>query len=441
MLTTDPSQRSDTDIQHVMIALKSVPNICDLPISILRLIVKFGFFEDFESRRVIIKQGHRPTAFYFILYGEVGVAVSEDHASSVPAKVAVKLKRGDDFGELEIISGSPRQSTVVTLGYCQFLKLWQQEYVKIFKVGGMANFNNHEIMSFLKSNELMANWPLELLRTRPDMISFAYFKQGHVIVNYLRRSQWVVLLKTGHADVVAMIPKKKSLVSQRTGRLKRESDRSAKQALNILFGLSKDEFERELYSSRFRHIQDQWSQTRTAFSALSFHSLADSGDIFVDGLEDIDIRAASLPPALRSAHDRRKSSTRHGAYSNPYNFERSRTEDSGFGMGNTSTSSRFNSAVVRTEAANEEDSDDTEPSNNHQQQQQQNGMGRKTIFNLLNNADNDGDNESEFNLSRLRKSASPMGYRGDQEEQHFVVLQQLSAGNVFVSFIFIVSFD
>lgn len=67
----------------------------------------------------IIRAGDKADAVYFIASGEVEVAVG---------KRRIKLKGGDFFGEMALISGQPRSADVTTIDYCQFLTLSQRDF-------------------------------------------------------------------------------------------------------------------------------------------------------------------------------------------------------------------------------------------------------------------------------------------------------------------------
>lgn len=62
----------------------------------------------------VVRKGERGTAMYFISSGAVEVRLAEH---------AVRLGRGEFFGEVALLANRPRNADVVTLGYCQLLVL------------------------------------------------------------------------------------------------------------------------------------------------------------------------------------------------------------------------------------------------------------------------------------------------------------------------------
>lgn len=67
----------------------------------------------------IIAVGGTPNAMYFVAAGEVTV-----HAGTV----SVRLKEGDFFGEMGLLSAQPRSADVVADGYCHLLVLYKKDF-------------------------------------------------------------------------------------------------------------------------------------------------------------------------------------------------------------------------------------------------------------------------------------------------------------------------
>src|SRR5262249_13061233 len=67
----------------------------------------------------VIRAGDKADAVYFIASGEVEVSVGQRR---------IRLKAGDFFGEMALISGQPRSADVTTIDYSQFLTLNQRDF-------------------------------------------------------------------------------------------------------------------------------------------------------------------------------------------------------------------------------------------------------------------------------------------------------------------------
>jgi CPA2 family monovalent cation:H+ antiporter-2 len=72
----------------------------------------------------IIRKGEKADAAYFISSGEVEVDLGRKR---------VKLRPGDVFGEMALISGQPRSANVTALDYCTLLKLTTSDFHEIMR--------------------------------------------------------------------------------------------------------------------------------------------------------------------------------------------------------------------------------------------------------------------------------------------------------------------
>jgi ATP-binding cassette subfamily B protein len=82
----------------------------------------------FPPRRTIIQQGDPADRFYVIARGAVSVIRSDD--ADGKRRVAV-LKDGDHFGEIALLEGGPRTSTVTTLQPTVLLTLSRERFRQV----------------------------------------------------------------------------------------------------------------------------------------------------------------------------------------------------------------------------------------------------------------------------------------------------------------------
>jgi len=69
ILTNPAWARSETDLLHVEIQLRSIKDYADFPIAIQRKVAEVGEYRKYEARRIIVREGHPAWNFYFILSG------------------------------------------------------------------------------------------------------------------------------------------------------------------------------------------------------------------------------------------------------------------------------------------------------------------------------------------------------------------------------------
>ncbi|XP_013391621.1 cyclic nucleotide-binding domain-containing protein 2-like [Lingula anatina] len=217
ILTKRPEERTQEELTYATIALRSHKQVADYPLRMQRKLAQYGVLESYESKRVIVRQGHPPQGFYFILFGTCIVAIFAP--GSEKAKTVAYLSRGESFGELSIISRDKRQSTIITKNYVELLCISATVYEQIFMVGGAKNINDPDHNDFIRSIDCLDGWPIERLQLDPKLFVFSFFKRGGVIVRDSNYSDWIIIVKSGSVQVLKKLVQVNPQVDIKTGRL------------------------------------------------------------------------------------------------------------------------------------------------------------------------------------------------------------------------------
>lgn len=61
--------RSERELKYLLLVLRSSQTFAEYPVRMQKMLCKVGWYEGYNSKRVIVRQGHPPHAFYFILSG------------------------------------------------------------------------------------------------------------------------------------------------------------------------------------------------------------------------------------------------------------------------------------------------------------------------------------------------------------------------------------
>ncbi|XP_060558427.1 uncharacterized protein LOC132718728 isoform X2 [Ruditapes philippinarum] len=215
ILTMEPEERSKEEVYYAMIALRGIDCIADYPLRMQEALARHGMFQSFDPKRIIVKQGHPPLYFYFILYGTVVVATLD--TGEPYAKTRVTLRRGENFGELAIAHRIPRQSTVLTMEYTEFLTIDCDTYENIFMAGGVKTIHDPDHNNFMRSMYFLRDWPLEKLQSNPKALEFCYFRRNTVMVKDSNMSDWIYIVKSGSLRVYKKLQKCYPTVNRRTG--------------------------------------------------------------------------------------------------------------------------------------------------------------------------------------------------------------------------------
>lgn len=217
ILSMKSEERSADEVYYAMIALRGIDCIADYPLRMQEALARHGMFQSFGPKRIIVKQGHPPVYFYFILYGTVVVATLE--TGEPYAKTRVTLRRGENFGadELAIAHRIPRQSTVLTMEYTEFLTIDCDTYENIFMAGGVKTINDPDHNNFMRSLFFLRDWPVELLQSNPKAMEFCYFRRNTVMVKDSNMSEWIYIVKSGSLRVYKKLLKCYPTINNRTG--------------------------------------------------------------------------------------------------------------------------------------------------------------------------------------------------------------------------------
>ncbi|XP_060593908.1 uncharacterized protein LOC132748342 [Ruditapes philippinarum] len=194
ILMKKPGFRTEEEQYYVQIFLRNYKSIAEYPVKMQRLIAQRSWIESFDIKRVIVREGHVPMCFYFILSGSAIVSAMDD---GVP-KTIMFLNRGDSFGDVAILNNARRETTVISREKIELLCMTDTDFVDIFMSGGLRDHND----PFLNSIHFLDGWPKEKLIDNPKRCIFSYFKRGTILVHDSTKNDWIFVVKSGSASLL-----------------------------------------------------------------------------------------------------------------------------------------------------------------------------------------------------------------------------------------------
>ncbi|XP_071081951.1 cyclic nucleotide-binding domain-containing protein 2-like [Haliotis cracherodii] len=242
-------ERTTDELHFVQIALRKYKSLAEYPVRMQRGIAYRAWYQRFDAKRVIIREGHVPMMYYFILSGSAGILLSaalnnkqtnqpacpggDDVKRNLPIhtltagacpihlvlsfsvvvtvmdmesnqeRTVLFLGRGDCFGDDAIINKCHRCATVISKEVIELLVLTDEDFVNIFMSGGLASVTE----VFLKGIPCLDGWPQELLHDSPKKAILNYFKRGTVILKDSKDSEWIVIVKSGSCNLLKKLRK------------------------------------------------------------------------------------------------------------------------------------------------------------------------------------------------------------------------------------------
>ena len=111
--------------------LKNVPIFRDLRTNELREIERLIHWRHFKPGEVIFWEGEPGMGMYIIQHGEVGIFQGRETSHE---EELANLRDGDFFGEMALLSETPRSATAVALTDCEILGIFRPELLNVFEV-------------------------------------------------------------------------------------------------------------------------------------------------------------------------------------------------------------------------------------------------------------------------------------------------------------------
>lgn len=101
--------------------IDALPAFDDLPVDVLNDLAGRVGLRSVRPLQAVFRQGDRPTAFYVVRSGRVGI--EEEDPDSGDTQVLRTLARGDSFGELGLLESAPRSATARAIDEAELFEI------------------------------------------------------------------------------------------------------------------------------------------------------------------------------------------------------------------------------------------------------------------------------------------------------------------------------
>eukprot|EP00057_Strongylocentrotus_purpuratus_P012200 XP_011666674.1 PREDICTED: uncharacterized protein LOC100888165 [Strongylocentrotus purpuratus] len=192
ILSMEEDDRSQEQIQNVVRSMQSNEEFAKYPPEIQKRMCKYAWYDIFTRNRVIIRDQERAEGMYFVLSGKLTMTT---------AGATYILKKGDKFGELDLINNTNRSCTVMSKDQVELFCIHSQDYPDIFDT--KLNVKPEDCLEYLKSLPVFKAWTgHDKLPDFPANWGVQNYRAGQVIVPDSIKNEWIYVIKSGTCDVL-----------------------------------------------------------------------------------------------------------------------------------------------------------------------------------------------------------------------------------------------
>ncbi|XP_052673107.1 cyclic nucleotide-binding domain-containing protein 2-like isoform X2 [Crassostrea angulata] len=204
LLLIPKERRTLQNIQVIMALMRDNASFQDYPVHTQIQLARCMQYQSYETRRVILKQGHPPSMFYIMLTGTaiVNILDQDPRTGNQFVRTVHELNGGDTFGEIALIHGGVRTASIICKTTCEFLVVMKEDFDVIIKEPLRKQKEQH--VEFCKSLMLFKDFPCDrAFHHNTNQFFYQYFKPDDVIVKDSRESKYIIVVKAGKCKIVS----------------------------------------------------------------------------------------------------------------------------------------------------------------------------------------------------------------------------------------------
>lgn len=109
---------------------KEVPLLCNLEDYEHNQIADVAVVKEFEKNKIIFYEQDKGNSLYIIVYGQVKIVVNSNDGRE---HILGFLKDKEFFGEISLLDGEPRSTTVISLEKVKVIAINREDFIKILR--------------------------------------------------------------------------------------------------------------------------------------------------------------------------------------------------------------------------------------------------------------------------------------------------------------------
>nr|XP_033800848.1 uncharacterized protein LOC117360706 isoform X2 [Geotrypetes seraphini] len=207
LLQTCPKQRSLEAIKQIQLCLKKNRAFQCLPDQIQLHLCQNCIFQEYESKSLLIKQGHVASECYLILSGNLKIILSDlkSKPRNFTSETLYEAEEGDFIGEICLLTNKRRPASVVCNSEVELLVIYKEDFGCILADYMQEQYNAR--CEFLQKLPIFSSWPLEKLESLVHCSLQRNYRAGTIVILESHNSPLLVFVKSGRCLIVTTLAK------------------------------------------------------------------------------------------------------------------------------------------------------------------------------------------------------------------------------------------
>ncbi|KAK3801152.1 hypothetical protein RRG08_006869 [Elysia crispata] len=202
LLSVAPERRTPLDIQNILAFVRSHETFQHFPSHLQVKLCMVMHYQRYEPRRIILREGHPPSAFYLVLCGSLIANISETSPTSGQTflRTVADVKEGECFGEIALLERTPRTATIVCKTRSELLVIYKDDFDKLI-LQPLIDQKKADV-EYIVKHALFEEFDESVFYSNPQEFFYQYFPKDTMVVKDSYTCPFLILVKSGTCKLI-----------------------------------------------------------------------------------------------------------------------------------------------------------------------------------------------------------------------------------------------
>ncbi|RUS74959.1 hypothetical protein EGW08_017272 [Elysia chlorotica] len=228
LLSVPPERRTPLDVQNILTFVRSHETFQHFPSHLQVKLCMVMYYQSYEARRIILREGHPPSAFYLVLSGSLIANISETSPTTGQTflrtvtdvtegdcfgviffspttgqtflRTVADVTEGDCFGEIALLERTPRTASIVCKTRSELLVIYKEDFDKLI-LQPLIEQKKADVEYCVK-HALFEEFDESVFYSNPQEFFYQYFPKDMTIVKDSHTCPFLILVKSGTCKLV-----------------------------------------------------------------------------------------------------------------------------------------------------------------------------------------------------------------------------------------------